>query len=304
MKKCRFIYGLLSLLLMTSCYEDFIKDYDYSSVSFASQQPLRTVIDGRNMTIKVGAAIGGKRQVDKGDWASFSIKPDLLAETGLTILPESHYKLSDNNTFRVSNPNMPIVDVEIEFTEEFYNDPNSMKLHYALPFQLEETNSLDSILLNKEKSIVAIKYISAYHGEYYVKGTVTKLDEYGEPQGEPVRYYNADLSKNMLCSLTTVSRNQVCRSGVANSNKTDGGAKVLITVNSDNTLTLGTADGGIEITDGYGTYEYNYDDKNIESSMTMQVQYKYVKDGVTYFVDETLVRRQDPYRDLRFEEWE
>ena len=53
----------------------------------------------------------------------------------------------------------------------------------------------------------------------------------------------------------------------------------------------------------YHTYKYSYDDVNIVSSMEMDIKYEYAKDGKNYKVEETLVRRQDPYRDLGFEEW-
>lgn len=302
MKKRNFIYGLLSAVLMTSCYEDFTNDYVYSSIGFAHEKPLRTVIADRKMTISVGAAIGGKREVDMNDWADFSIKPELLENTGLQLLPESHYRLSDEKTFRVSKKSLAVADVEIEFTEDFYNDPNSVNLHYALPFQLE-ASSLDSILDNKKNSIVAIKYISAYHGVYYVKGAVTEINFYGETIGEPVKYINTDLSKNIVRSVSTVSRNVVCRSGVANLPLDVPSEKVLLTINDDNTVGVSTADGGIEIRNGSGTYEYSYDDVNIVSNMEMNIKYEYSKDGKYYRVEETLIRRQDPYRDLGFEVW-
>ena len=68
-------YCMMCLLLMTSCYEEYAKDYEYSTTYFASQKPLRTVIADRDMSIKVGVAIGGKREVDTGDWAEFEIDP-------------------------------------------------------------------------------------------------------------------------------------------------------------------------------------------------------------------------------------
>lgn len=302
MKKINFIYGLLSVFFMTSCYEDYTNDYAYSTVGFAHQKPLRTVIADRDMTISVGAAIGGKREVDKNDWADFSINLELLDKTNLKLLPESYYKLSDDKTFRVSKSSVAVADVKIEFTDDFYNDPNSMKQYYALPLQLE-SSSLDSILDNKKNSIVAIKYISAYHGMYYVKGTVTEINSFGELVGDPVKYINNDLSKNIVRSVTTVSRNVVCRAGVANNSDDVASEKVLLTINDDNTVGVSTAEGGIEIKNGSGTYKYSYDDVNVVSSMEMDIKYEYTKDGKNYKVEETLIRRQDPYRDLGFEEW-
>lgn len=60
------------------------------------------MIADRDMQIRVGVAIGGKREVDMNDWAEFEIDPALLTGTGLEVLPKEYYTLSDNNLFRVS----------------------------------------------------------------------------------------------------------------------------------------------------------------------------------------------------------
>lgn len=44
MKRLNILWiGLISVL-MTACYDDYEKDYDKSSVYFASQKPLRTLV--------------------------------------------------------------------------------------------------------------------------------------------------------------------------------------------------------------------------------------------------------------------
>ena len=68
MKRLNILWiGLISVL-MTACYDDYEKDYDKSSVYFASQKPLRTLVADTDMSIKVGVAIGGKREVHTDDW--------------------------------------------------------------------------------------------------------------------------------------------------------------------------------------------------------------------------------------------
>lgn len=303
MKKIKILCSLFSLFAFTSCYEDYVNDYEYSTVYFAHQKPLRTIIADRNMSMNVGVAIGGKREVDKNDWAEFKIDYTLLEGTSFKLLPESHYTLSDENTFKVSKTSLQVADVTINFTEEFYKDENSVKQYYAIPFEVV-SSSLDSILDNRKTSIVAVKYISAYHGEFYVKGVLSELDTDGTVIGESVRYENADLSKNLLRSVSTISRNVVCREGLANFNTDKAEEKVQLTINSeDNTVKVGTAPGGIAITDGNGTYEYSFDEEKMESKLEISITYKFSKDGKNYKVDETLIRRQDPYRDFRFEEW-
>lgn len=291
------LFALLSLVGLSSCYEDFTSDYTESMVYFSSQQPLRTVIADRDMGIKVGVAIGGKREVDTKDWAEFKILPNLLDGTGLELLPESYYQLADDSRFYVSKPTLAVADVQIDFTEDFYNDPKAASTHYALPFKVV-ASSHDGVLEGKEYSIVAIKYISKYNGTYYAKGKVTTLDVLGNDV-ETDYYSVSDLSQNITRDLTTIGRNTVYRNGLANRPIDDTTEKVKLTFNDDNTVTVSAVDGCIQINNGTGTFTY---DKST-FDVTIELNYEYTIDGITYRVEENLIRRQDPLKDLRFEEW-
>ena len=278
---------------LTSCYEDFLKDYTYTAMYFSSQKPLRTVIADRDMEIRVGVMIGGIREVNKDDYADFVIDEELLDGTGLTLLPENCYSLSDPSRMKVSNPNLPIADVTISFTEDFYNDELAAGKHYAIPFRAVSC-SADSLLEGKTTSIVAVKFQNRWHGTYYVKGSVSEVDAEGNLSGT-VTYSRTDLSTNITRGLSTVSRNTGIRAGVANT--AASGEKVFLTFNEDGTLVPSTADGGISITSGSGTWN------DSGERMVITLKYIYQKGGVNYSVEEELYRRQDPLNDLVFEEW-
>lgn len=294
MKKINIWYCMICLLLMTSCYEDYDKDYEYTTTYFASQKPLRTVIADRDMTVKVGVAIGGKREVDKDDWAEFTIDPELLVGTGLVLLPQEYYSLSNSNTFKVSNAALSVADVTISFTDAFYSDPKSTEVHYALPFKLTNS-SLDKILEGKETSIVAIKYISTYHGTYYVKGKQKELNAAGEIVDIKV-YENKDLSKNITRGVSSLSKNVLVREGVADYQVVNT-ENVRMIMQSDHTITVETQNGGLEILNGSGSFD------DAKEQLEMFLKYRFYKAGKLYEVEETLIRRQDPLKDLRFEEW-
>ena len=287
-------YCMMCLLLMTSCYEEYAKDYDYSTTYFASQKPLRTVISDRDMSMKVGVAIGGKREVDTGDWAEFEIDPALLDGTGLTLLPEEYYTLSDANTFRVSKSSLAVADVTINFTDAFYADANSTKLHYALPFKITDS-SLDKVLEGQETSVVAIKYISTYHGTYYVKGKLKELNAAGEVVETKI-YENKDLTQNITRNVSSLSKNVIVREGVADYTVAST-ENVKMTMQPDHTVIVETLDGGLAITDGSGSFD------DTKERLEISLKYRFTKEGKQYEVEETLIRRQDPLKDLRFEEW-
>ncbi len=303
-----------SALAMVSCYNDYETDYDYTIAYFSTQKPLRTVIEGRNMEIRVGMSIGGRRTVNVNDWATFTIDPTLLDGTSLTLLPENYYRLSDPNTFRVSNPNLAIADVGITFTDAFYADPEAIGTHYALPFRAVES-SLDSInrgsydsggnelLPAKDYTVVAIKYISRYHGTYYVQGTLEELNDQGETV-TTTPYEEKDLSKNITRDLSTVSAQTVLRPGFANQVPDDQKPTGMwLTVSSEAgsdgkyPVTITTPSGYPTVAEASGTYDPT--GERPQFALT----YKFTQDGKTYRVTETLILRQDPEKDLRFEEW-
>ena len=267
MKRLNILWiGLISVL-MTACYDDYEKDYDKSSVYFASQKPLRTLVADTDMSIKVGVAIGGKREVHTDDWATFEIDPSLLDGTGLTLMPGNYYQLANPNKMTISNPNLAIADVKVTFSDAFYEDNAALNKHYAIPFRLVDHNQ-DEISTDvngnlKDYSIVVVKFVSQYHGTYFVKGKVTNLSTQ-----QVTEYSNKDLSQNMTRSVNI-----------------EAGGSVAIT---DASATLDPAAESLEF---------------VGKQPKFTLSYKYTKGGVTYQVDEELIRRQNPEADLRFQEW-
>ncbi|MDR1810508.1 MAG: DUF1735 domain-containing protein [Prevotella sp.] len=298
--KVKNLYILLLFgALLPSCYDDYIDDYEYSSVGFAIEKPLRTVIADRDMEIRVGVSIGGKRAVDMSDWATFLIVPDSVP-AGKTLLPESYYTLSDPATMRVQKSNLPVADVGIKFTDDFYSDPDAISGKYVLPFTIIDS-SLDSVF--RASTIVCFKYISTFHGTYYVKGQLHELDA---PAGNIVNttaYSESDLTRNITRDISTLDRYTLVRPGVANFTLISAEKvqlKIVPDGNADKTYSIevGTASGGVTVTDGSGTYYGN------KANPEMELRYAFVKGGKNYRVEETLILRQDPLYDLRVETWQ
>ena len=228
MKKFNHILIALIALSVSSCYESYEKDFDVTRAYFASQRPLRTLVADTGMSIKVGVAIGGKREVDPSDWATFEIDPSLLEGTSLTLMPEEYYTLADPYRMSVSNTNLAICDVRVNFSDEFYNDVNALGTYYAIPFRLtghsQEEVATDVNGNPKDYSIVAVKFVSRWHGTYYVKGQMTNLST-----NEVTVYSNKDLSRNITRDIISLSRDKIQRPGFGNTTET--GEAVNLTVN-------------------------------------------------------------------------
>jgi hypothetical protein len=299
MKTKNSVILFLTGALLSACYENYVDDYNYSAVGFAIEKPYRTVIADRDMEIRVGVSIGGKRAVDMNDWATFAIVPDSVP-SGKTLLPESYYTLSDPTTMRVRKSNLPVADVGIKFTDSFYSDPDAISGKYVLPFTITDS-SLDSVF--RASTIVCFKYISTFHGAYYVKGKLFELDAPGGNTVNTVTYSESDLTKNITRDVSTLDRYTVVRPGVANYTVIPAEKVQLRIVPDDNadktySVEVGTAPGGVTITDGNGVYYGN------KANPEMELRYAFTKGGKNYRVEETLILRQDPLYDLRVETWQ
>ena len=298
MKTLKIVFALFFAICLTSCYDEFVADYEYSACGFSMEKPLRTTIADRDYKIYIGVSIGGKRAVDMKDWATFEIVSDYVVPAGYQLLPQNYYVLDDPNTFRVRKSNLPVADVGMKFTEDFYNDPKTVGKYYLLPLRITGS-SLDSVY--RAETVIAFKYISTFHGSYYVKGTMEELNAAGEVIATTV-YNDKDLIKNPVRDIQTVGRNVIVRPGLANANPT-GNEKVQLTIETDGNanktynVLVGQASGGISITDGSGTYYGNRTQPEIE------IKYSFVRGTRRYRVSETMVLRQDPEKDFRVESW-
>ena len=308
----KFIF-LMLVLSLTSCYEDYIEDYEVTSTGFAISNPLRTVVANRD-PIYVGVSIGGKREVDTKDWATFELDESLLEGTGLILLPDDYYTLSNPNTFTVRKSNLPVADVRIDFTDKFFEDDNCLKKYYALPFKVTDS-SLDEIREGAETSVVAIKYISTFSGTYYLTGSVQEVNMDGSSiEGmEPVLYGEGiDIIKWPTCNITTLAKNKILRPGIANETAGDKNAIRLIIENNneiggDYNVKVEVNNGNINILESEGKYitkgEYTFNGNGDKPCPQIDLEYIYESGNKYYKVSEKLVLRRDPLGDLRVEMW-
>ncbi|TWV12722.1 DUF1735 domain-containing protein [Bacteroidaceae bacterium HV4-6-C5C] len=300
MKKINLLWIGLICILVTACYDDYENDYDKSFVYFASQKPLRTLIADEGMSIKVGVAIGGKREVHTDDWATFEIDPSLLEGTGLTLMPSNYYQLVNPNKMTVSNPNLAIADVEVTFSNDFYNDNAALNKYYAIPFRLTGHNQ-DEVSTDvngnlKDYSIVVVKFVSQYHGTYFVKGKITNMSTQ-----QITEYNNQNLSQNITRNFISLARNKVQRPGFGQT--LENNESINLTVNPDGSVTV-EAGGSTPITNASGTLDPEAESLEfVGKQPKFTLSYRYTKAGITYQVDEELIRRQSPEADLRFQEW-
>ena len=332
MKKILLAASLIATLLTAvSCYEDYIEDYTDPRIGFALPRQSRAVLQDRN-AVYVGVTIGGKRNVDMNDWATFDIDETLLDGTGRTLLPSDYYYFVDKDgnvttdkTFRVRRQTLAVADIQISFTDAFYADPASLKKTYALPLVVTGTSipaPADSAALypngmilertdavGGDRTLISFYYINEYSGTYY------RLGRYGEEDasGNVATWTEYSTTENYrwnyttsapTVAMTTVGRYKLRHPGVGGQTS---GALVLtldasssgdsaVTVEGEG-VTVSNASGtlyttGVSYTNPYGTTKKYTFYGGDEIAPVFDLKYTYTSGGKNYRAEEQLILRQ------------
>lgn len=237
MKNMKNILATLALLVaLTSCYDDFRLDYEYSSVAFSnadggSNEPgvlWRTVVKGEGLKLDAGIYLSGILDNSTDRWADFELDPTLLDGTDYTLLPSQYYTLSNNSRFVIpAGEIVGTVGVTLD-SIAFLNDPLTAKRNYAIPFSLVATSE-DSILSTQSTQILVIKYINQYEGYYNQTGSFKTLSQ------NESSLLNSGNIKNVL-TANTIVLDSVETNGSMHLLGDDYKMKMLI--NADNTVSL------------------------------------------------------------------
>lgn len=311
MKKCNIIIlVLLVAIAFSSCeqYEDYKTDYKYSTVYFPYQQPLRTVVMGEGLDFEVGVVLGGRRDNQQRETVQYELDISLLAGTGLRLLPEEYYTLSDESQMVIPSGSIfGRVTVNLD-SSQFVNDSLSYQTTYALPLRITES-SVDSVLQGeyneatgeyevapKDYTVVAIKYINPYHGTYYHKGVDYTYNSEDQPVDTSI-YSFPNLVNNFTWKLETRGPQTVMTNGIGGNTSGDGGTYAMkLNVDGTDVTLENVADGLSDIT-SVGGNSASYDPEN----ETFYLEYSYTDNqGLRHEVSDTLIFRD---HGLEFETW-
>lgn len=239
-----FIYLALVAIGLSSCenQEAEFPDFDYQTVYFAHQSPARTVTLGEDLfvdntldnqhRISIKAIMGGAYTNDKEIIIDFevdeSLCDDLYYEGGAKVvpMPAAYYELASD---KIIIPAGSIQGgVEVQLTDAFFADPNSLGNNYVIPLVLTNVQGADSILQGspavenpdrladadwsvkpKDYVLYTVKYINPWHANYIrrgedqitdgdgLKNTVVRREQYVE-RDEVVQITTNSLSTSSL----------------------------------------------------------------------------------------------------------
>lgn len=182
-------------------------NFEYQTVYFGSQFPIRTVELGEDLFIDnsldnqhkvlINATTGGVRENTKDIVLGFSVDASLLnklyfpdGKGGRKIipLPSNYYQLASN---QITIPKGSFLGgVEVQLTDAFFEDPLALDNNYALALVLNDAKGADSILRGKpgvanprravdadwivkprDFAVYSLKYVNPWHGNYLRRGT-------------------------------------------------------------------------------------------------------------------------------------
>ncbi len=310
MKKYNIILFFLFIIAFSDCerYEDYITDFDYTTIYFPYQNPLRTVVMGDGLDFEVGVVIGGRRDNQQQETVKFEKDIALLSGTDLRLLPEEYYSLSDESKM-VIPPGSIFGRITVSLDSSlFVNDTLSYKATYALPLRITETTA-DSILQGvyneaagqyeiapKDYTVVAVKYINPYHGSYYHKGREYVYDQ-GGTLVDTIVYSLPNLVNNFTWDLDTRGPNKLLTTSIG-SHISDGQGTyaMVIIVDGTNVTIQNVNDTLSDITTVVGESS-SYDAIN----RIFYLDYSYMdEDSMRYESTDTLVFRDNG---MKFETW-
>ncbi|HLN21081.1 MAG TPA: DUF5627 domain-containing protein [Bacteroidales bacterium] len=243
MKKIIFL-SIIVFLLLVSCEnkENVFPDFDYTTVYFPYQTPVRTIELGKDYIVdnsgdnahnfKIFATMGGvyvnKKEVSINVVVDNSLPTNVKFgnSAGALVLPmpSNYYELDPSNKI-VIKPGDMSSGISVHLTDAFFADPLSLRNTYVIPLRMTDVVNADSILrgktsmtnpnplkpsnwvtVPKDYVLFAVKYINAWHGNYLRRGRDVAT---GSGLDTTMLYHKKYVENDQVVSMTSLSLNAV-----------------------------------------------------------------------------------------------
>lgn len=301
--KTKILLSLLILGTLSSCYKDYIEDFDYTAVYFPYQTNVRTFVVGEGMTIEVGAALAGVRDNTRDRLVNFTMDSKLITDDILETMKNgtNHVKagvasvkkllMLPGNYFTISSPNQMVIKkgtysgtVTIKAdSAAFLADPATLNANYVLPFYINSADA-DSVASDKRYAVIGFRYENMLFGNYWHGGVTTVKDSTGKVV-RTTKYYTTIPSPEIkILNLSTVAPNALVTNLISDQK---GSFKITL----DGTkITVSQASGSkvVVLPDGESTFNR----PKLLQERKLFLKYKYANaDGTTSYATDTLTFR-------------
>ena len=269
---------ILALLLVavsiTSCYKDYINDFDYSSIYVPLQLDVRTFVVGEGMKFDIGVELGGVRENSKDRIVTYQvdnslITPAALAQlkgaaayitaavapvTTLLPLPANYYTLSNSTQFVIkSGEHLGKITVKPD-SARFLADAATINPTYAIGIRVL-TADADSLIYNKRTEVIGVKFENMLFGNYWHGGVTTVKDAADAAVVNTINYYTQiPVSDVKTWALKTVAVNAIVTNGYSDVSSS-AAAEFVLTLNGGNVTVSSSATGKYAVQpDGASTF--------------------------------------------------
>lgn len=269
------LFLFISILFASCENEDWdFPDFEYQTVYFAHQYPVRTITLGEDIfdtsldnewKFKIMATTGGvyenPNDVTIDITVDNSLVDGLAFESGGDILamPGNYYDMAADN---IVIPKGSIVGgVEVQLTDAFFADPLAINRNYVIPVRMTNVQNADSILVGeplvadgrrpvasdwavqpKDFVLYAVKYINRLHGYYLRRGEDVIVGKNGNSNLDQTIVRGEEfVVDDEVVLLTTQSLNEVLFPVTyKSSDGTNIEVPLILTFDEEGNITVGT----------------------------------------------------------------
>jgi hypothetical protein len=337
MKKLIFIL-LIVLAVFAACEnQDWeFQDFEYSTVYFSYQSPVRTLVLGNDYVFDnsldnehrclIMATMGGVYE-NKNDVLIDVVVDNSLCENlkfgsaagdDAIAMPSGYYSLPNNMQIVIPSGKL-MGGIEVQLTDAFFMDSLSIKNTYIIPLVITSVTNADSILsgtteidtadrrIDGEWSIVpkdyvlyTIKYINPWHATYLRRGIDVVTGNNGNTALDTIYIYHEKYVEwDEDCNAETISLNEV---SISLNTKTEGNLdlpfELIISFDDNNNCTISNPESASYTLTGSGEYIENGDMFGGKERDVLHLQYTIDFGTTTHNLTDTLVMRN---RGIEFE---
>lgn len=298
---------LILMIALVSCYDDYVKDFDFNSVYFPNTIDVRTVVVGEGLKVKIGAALGGVMDNKTDRNVNFILNNALITPAVLTLmktssntyiknptatitsllpLPANYYTLSNTGTIVIkAGQHSGSVTLKVDSTA-FLADAGTLLPQFVVPFYIT-TADADTIIEPKRSAVIGIKYENMLFGNYLHGGITTVKDGTGTIIQTLVYKTTTSQGDTKIWNLTTVGPNALVSNGYSDQTSTSK-KELRLTLNGTD-ITISNASGSTNtyLPDGASTYN----NAKLLQDRKILLNYKYVSGANTYYCQDTLTFR-------------
>jgi hypothetical protein len=302
----KIIAFLIISVSLLSCYDEYIVDFDYNSVSFPYQVNVRTFVVGEGMKIEIGVALGGVRENNMDRNVDFRIDnslitPEILEKmkseaahiqdnvkelSTLLPLPANYYTLSNSSRMVIKKgQHMGSVVMKAD-SAAFLADPATINAAYVLPLYITDADA-DTILESKRFAVIGVQYENMLFGKYWHGGSAL-VNRPNKPDTTVNYFTTVPQVETRVWDLKTTGPNSLYANGYLD--QVTARQEMMLTLNGSS-ITVSTSAGSTWEIQPEGTSSYNRPKLLQDRKIYLKYSFINTANGYTYHCTDTLTFR-------------